>query len=861
MATSVAQLLVAITADTKGLNAGLASATKSTSAFGATAGALGTAAVVGIAAAGAAAVKLGLDFDRSFTRIQAISNTSADAIEGMKDQVLTLAGATAQSPTELADALYFLASAGLDAAEVMPALEASARASAVGLGETADVANIVASALNAYADTGLTAAKATDVLVAAVREGRAEPEEFANALGRILPIASTVGVTFDQVAASMSTLSNIGLDVNEAVTAMRGVLQALAAPGKQAAEAMAAIGLSSQDMLDAISEKGIIGAIRDLDKAAKAQTTTDAAYNNVLRQIIPNVRSLTGVFGLTTQEAEKVDAIFQKVLHSSGDLGDAFRTTAEQDSFRLTKAINDIVVGLTRLGTSVLPFIATALKFVADNANLLAMGFTAWLLVVKVAPIALTAVRVATTALGTAFPALGNAMLYAGASANALKVAMAGLQAVLTIGLTAVLIALPALIDNFSISLKKLSQDTGLTVGFLEDLDTQLSITNNWFNRVSFSGFVSMLDGTRDQVEGLTQALVPLFTHLQDLGLSASSAEDFLRTFTAGMNEATAPAIADVSARIQENITLIEALGKSLGERHIDIGIFTDRMRGLGFTTDEALTLADAAVDRFGKSVDSTGRVVKNFANMTDEEFKKFKQDVTESLQVAAGQFETLNDAFDTTPRELQKQLNLAIQIARREQRAIRTIFASDTLNTAQKEALAELPANMRDAWLQAGKAGRDQIARDATALKRANETGAAHAVAGVGKIINEAIPEKADPVEITVDAMTANSTISAVEQRLHGIPDEEVVIHVRTTGSPSGFWVIDQLEARLNEVTTPDWQVAIGVHALELDDVGGGVLAGAGARSSGGGGNLAVVLDRRKFTDTTDYDARYRGF
>jgi hypothetical protein len=122
----------------------------------------------------------------------------------------------------------------------------------------------------------------------------------------------------------------------------------------------------------------------------------------------------------------------------------------------------------------------------------------------------------------------------------------------------------------------------------------------------------------------LTQALVPLHTELMGLGLSAFQAEQFLRPFTANMNEATAPAIADMSERISEQITLITALGQSLGRGAIDLGIFKDRMVALGFSTSEALVLADAALDRTGRSVDATGKVVRNFARMSDEAFKKF---------------------------------------------------------------------------------------------------------------------------------------------------------------------------------------------------------------------------------------------
>jgi TP901 family phage tail tape measure protein len=719
---AVVQLELETTKYMAEMRAAQAETTASTKTMATGMAGLGTAGLTAFGLIGAASIKLAIDFDRSFTRIAAISNTSAGAIEGMKEQVLALAGETAQSPTELADALFFLASAGLDASEVMPALEASAKASAVGLGETADVANIVASALNAYSGSGLTAAKATDVLVAAVREGRAEPEEFATALGRILPIASTVGVTFDQVAASMATLSNIGLDVNEATTAMRGVLQALAAPGKQAAEALDSLGLSSQQLLDEISEHGIIGAIRTLDAAAKAQTTTQAGYNSVLREIIPNIRSLTGVFGLTVQEGEKVDSIFKRILDSTGATGEAFQTTAESEAFQLQKAMNDLVVAGTKLGTAVLPTLATGLKFLADNVTLLVTAFGAWLIVTKGLPLVLTAVQAGTAALAGLFPTLSNNLMAIGGAANFAKSAMMGLTTVLTIGVTAVLVALPALVDNFSISLTKLAKDSGFTAGFLEDLDSQLSLTSNLFNNVSFSGFISMLDGTRDQVQAVTEALIPLYTNLQSMGLSASSAEDFLGTFTSTMNEATGPAIAEMTAKIEDQITLISALGESLGQGEIDIGIFTDRMVALGFSTSEATALADAALDKYGKSVSKTGRIVRNFGDMSDEEFKDFTEGVEESVEVTIGEFEKMSDAFDTTPNELQKQLRLAVQIARREQADLREIFRSKDLTGAQKEALAEMPANMRHAWAEGGKAAKNQIERDAVTLKNLND-------------------------------------------------------------------------------------------------------------------------------------------
>jgi TP901 family phage tail tape measure protein len=313
-------------------------------------------------------VRSALRFDQAFTRIGALTNTSADSLGQLREQVLALSGETAKSPTELADALYFLSSAGLSAAQVTEALDRTARAAAVGLGQSADIAKIVVNALNAYADSGLTATEVTDTLVAAVREGTAEPEEFASALGRILPIASKAGIEFDELVASLSSLSNIGLDVNEGVTAMRGLLQALEAPGTQAAKTMEAVGISAEEMRRVLADRGLLAALRLLEQRTGGNI-------DVMRKIVPNIRALTGAFGLTQQEAAKVEQQFRAVQDATGSLDKAFKETAQSASFQVARALQDIRTQGQELGATVLPALADVLGVVSDHFMEVAAAF------------------------------------------------------------------------------------------------------------------------------------------------------------------------------------------------------------------------------------------------------------------------------------------------------------------------------------------------------------------------------------------------------------------------------------------------------------------------------------------------------
>ncbi len=389
---------------------------------------------VAIGVAGVAATKAALDFEAAFTRIDAISNASADNIAKWKDQVLELSGSTAQSPQELADALYFLASAGLETEDVMSTLTASAQASAVGLGDTAVIARLNAQALNAYADSGLTATEATDTLVAAVKAGTAEPEEFAESLGRVLPIASKAGVAYEEVAASLASLSNIGLDVSIGTTALRGLLSSLVAPGSEAAQTLADLGISAQQLRDVLSEQGLLSALQLLETRAGGNI-------DVLKKIIPNIRALTAELGLTGENAEHVQDVFTEVAFSTGGLADALKTTTEGPMFQFQQVAANAQRVLIELGEAILPVatliatkLAGALSFAADvisEHSGLIVGLGAAYLGIKFVPLILDLLsaalaRLAGAALAniaTGLYGIARALLLIGATKSAVTVA------------------------------------------------------------------------------------------------------------------------------------------------------------------------------------------------------------------------------------------------------------------------------------------------------------------------------------------------------------------------------------------------------------------------------------------------------
>jgi len=351
-----------ITADATKMKTELAKAEKGLANFGKKATKAGTTMTKGLtlplALVAGAAVKSAVGFESSMTKIQSLVGLSADAVEGFTKDVKGLAGETARAPKELADAMFFVTSAGLRGAEATDVLAASAKAAAVGLGDTATIADLATSALNAYGSDVISATDATDVMVAAVREGKLEADELAGSMGRVLPVASSMGVSFNEVGAAFASMSRTGTNANEAATQLRSIMVSLLKPTKQAEDALEGMGLSSEQLRTQMREEGLLSTLQTL--STEFDGNADAAA-----QVFGNVRALVGVMDLMGANADTTAQIFGNMADVTGTLDTAFGIASETAEFKLNAAMADIKLAFIELGEKLLPVVIPLIQKIA----------------------------------------------------------------------------------------------------------------------------------------------------------------------------------------------------------------------------------------------------------------------------------------------------------------------------------------------------------------------------------------------------------------------------------------------------------------------------------------------------------------
>ena len=301
-----------------------------------------------------AVTKLASDYEFAMQKIVGLTGTAQATVNEWSKDVIAIGKEFGRKPQELAEGLYFIVSSGIHGSQALNALRLSAKAAASGLGDLTDIADYLTSTLNAYRGTGLTAAHAIDVLVAGVREGKAEAAGFATAMGSVIPIASQLGVNIDQVAGAMAAITLTGSNAAKAATYLRGVFNALLKESDQGTEAMQeasqALGMMSTSFADLrkiLREQGIMALMERLNKLT-------AAYGETLvAKVFPNIRAMLGVLSLSGKNMEYNSRLVQRVADSQGSLAKAFNAVSDTIKLRYDKALVKLQTSFITLGKSV----------------------------------------------------------------------------------------------------------------------------------------------------------------------------------------------------------------------------------------------------------------------------------------------------------------------------------------------------------------------------------------------------------------------------------------------------------------------------------------------------------------------------
>jgi TP901 family phage tail tape measure protein len=219
--------------------------------------------------------------------------------------------------TELTHGMYEIMSAGVNKpVEAFKLMIVSAKYAKAGLTDLATAASTLTAVMKAYGYTADEMRAKSDQLFASVMEGKYHAVELNQAIGKVLPTAAAMGVHVDEVSAALAVLTQRGLDVNEAATALNRILLGILRPIDKAKKEFVKLGFAWGR--DALVGQGLLGFLRRL---MEAQTR----YGDLLPKIFRRQRALRGAFVLAGEGFKDYIRLLDKIRRSSEEGGEVQR--------------------------------------------------------------------------------------------------------------------------------------------------------------------------------------------------------------------------------------------------------------------------------------------------------------------------------------------------------------------------------------------------------------------------------------------------------------------------------------------------------------------------------------------------------
>ncbi|WP_435270673.1 phage tail tape measure protein [Streptomyces sp. 1222.5] len=308
-------------------------------------------------------------FQAEMTRISTQAGGTAKDVKVLSDQVLKLGTTTQQGPQVLAESLYHLKSVGMDNVSAMKALKESSDLAAVGHANLEETTNALAGAWRTGIKGATSFHEAVSTVNAIIGAGNMSMDQFNAAIGTgILPSAKTFGLSLKQVGAALALMTDEGIDSASAATRLRMSFSLLGAPSGAAEKQLKRIGLTGLNLADAMRGKdGLIGALSLLKKHLDDSGLSASKQSQLLSRAFGGGRSSSGIL-LMLNNLDVLEKKQEQVNHSTGRYDDSVkqqRKTAEAQWHLLTSNLE--VMGI-RVGTKVLPYVTSFVKYLATDA-------------------------------------------------------------------------------------------------------------------------------------------------------------------------------------------------------------------------------------------------------------------------------------------------------------------------------------------------------------------------------------------------------------------------------------------------------------------------------------------------------------
>ena len=321
--------------------------------------AAGAAGFTAIAAAGTLALKSAVDFEKGMANVGTLLDGDVKGkLSSMGESLKTISKDTGVDLNNLSGGLYEVVSAFGESADSTKQLEIAAKAAKAGNAETSEAVKMLSAVTKGYGDTSAEAVgKAADLAFETVKLGQTSFPELASSMGAVIPLASTLKVSQEELFGAMATLTGVTGGTAEVTTQLKATMQGFMSPSAEMSAALAKMGYASGAA--ALESEGL-GSI--LNKLKDSVNGDEVAFAG----LFSSVEAKNAVLALAGSQAENFVTKTDAMKNAAGAAEGAFQQQNKSVAAMAGKIKNYGAVMLTSIGEKALPVITDALSKVMD---------------------------------------------------------------------------------------------------------------------------------------------------------------------------------------------------------------------------------------------------------------------------------------------------------------------------------------------------------------------------------------------------------------------------------------------------------------------------------------------------------------
>lgn len=391
------------------------------------------------------ATEAALAFSSQLGKIAALMPGEEAQVYAYRDSLQALAVQYGKTTGELGAGLEGVIQSFNDASTAVQTLELSVKTATATGSTSADALRLLAAVTKAYGDTSLkTQTRVADLAQQTILLGDVQAGELASSIGRVTPLAKTLGVTMEDLFGVFAAATGVTGGAAEVSTQYASVLRGLIDRGpemdkafkaafggdgiKTAEAAIGKYGLQDTLIKLAAQTDGTAEQFNALFGRAEATTLALFLTGDTSKKAASQIKSVADANGAVSKSAEAVTTGLGKAAHQAAILAAKTEVLRQRVGDKLTGPMGQFDETMLNIGNTFASVFAPAFPQLISGFDSLQSSTDGWLGPLELVRDVLLSIMQVVDVVVTAFRQLGVIIAGVGASAAEVILAMTDLK-------------------------------------------------------------------------------------------------------------------------------------------------------------------------------------------------------------------------------------------------------------------------------------------------------------------------------------------------------------------------------------------------------------------------------------------------